>query len=583
MVSNTVTKNVNKIKEQVAKGQFAKVKLSCEKLLKKDQGNVDYLHFLGIALFNLSRLDDAIVVLKKANVLSPKKADVCNSLARIYSKTDKQQALLYQKKAVEINPSSAHLSNLATLQSDFNSFDIAILNAKRAVLADESYVDAWKLLCHLLTLDGRFSEAIEKCLQLSNNDPDKYKLLGEVYVSLNDHSNALLTIDALLALVDLPEKFYDFAINTYGVLGEFSKASELFDKTTFKNKERQKIFKLEIKGGSVDEVHYLERSYRKVNHPNFENIELAFSLAEYYKKKDRKQWFSWLDKANMVKQNKDHYLESETLGLFKQAIDTIVNTNLPVSDSESKKTVFVLGMPRSGTTLTESIIGSHSECVACGESGLLQSSFDKINVNELYEHHRRFAFVNKLADFTHNDFNQIAKNYIKKISQLGGSTFKTVDKMPHNFIYTTLLPKIFPNGKFIHIKRNPIANILSIYEQNFKSFHSYGNSLSTLINYYKTYQNYMDISLSQLPDGQVYELIYEDLVNNTEEEVRKLLDYCDLPFEQACLEFNKQKRAVKTASVKQVRQSIYTSSLRPWEGLEEELKEVIVAFPEATK
>jgi hypothetical protein len=156
-----------------------------------------------------------------------------------------------------------------------------------------------------------------------------------------------------------------------------------------------------------------------------------------------------------------------------------------------------------------------------------------------------------------------------------------VDKMPHNFVYTAIIPKLFPNAKIIHIRRNPIANILSIFEQDFSAFHSYASNIGSLIRYYQQYQTYMQKMQKLVPEGQLYELSYDALVSDPETQVRSLLTYCDLPFEESCMKFEEQSRTVRTSSRHQVRQGFYTSSLKPWEGLEEQLADLLAAFPDA--
>ena len=576
---------LKKVSSLLSKNKFLKTKDLCDKLLKKNPGNVDLLHFKGASLHKLGRSSEALLLLKKAHALSPLRADICNSIAQTCKSIDINMALEYQQKAVDIKPIAPHLSNLATLQGNLDYASLAVINAKRAVLQDENYIVGWKLLCHLLVSDGQFIEALNYCENIPVNDPDRLKFSAESYLALNNYELGLESVESLLALPNLADDYKKVIVDNYQILGEFERANTLFHELSFSNKTIEQQMKLKFGKLSKNEFDSLQSEFTQIDEQPETKRNLAFEIAAAFKKSDKKKWFHWLVEANEIELTSKKYDENLILKKFEEAINKIksIESIELTSQSNSVSPIFVLGMPRSGTTLTESILGAHTSAFACGESRALGLAVNQEFNNELNNHERGFEFLKHLDKLNQPMLEAIAKKYIKKIRQHDKSSKHLVDKLPHNFTFLPILPSIFPKGKFIHVYRNPIANILSIFEQNFSSFHSYGENIPTLINYYKKYQEYVNESIKKLPKGSVYQLNYEALVTNTEEEVRKLLDYCELPFEQSCLEFNKQKRTVKTASVKQVRQGIYTSSLRPWEGLEEELKEVIAAFPDAAK
>jgi len=577
--------NLNKILSLLSKKNYIKAKSIAEKQLKNSPNDVDLLHTLGVSLFHLNRNDEAVLNLTKAIGINDGRSDILNSLAQVYRKTDIVKANKCLEKVVELNPSPVYLSDLATVQSQLGFLDKAILTVKHSLMIDSSYLAGLKLLCHLLVNDNRFLECLEFVDKIPKSDADYYKLSIDSYIELNNYSQALALLNTLLLIPNLSDQYLFFAIETLITLGEFKRAKKLFVTSTSSKLKKNLHLRLKLEELSAAEQRQIEKRVLATMNTDKVDSNLVFNLANLYKQKDRAKWIYLLELAN--KKNNFPYNEKETLFLFDRATNALQKRIIPVTKIKSSLPIFIIGMPRSGTTLTESIIGAHSSCFACGESNTLQMAFNKNYTNEdLSNKNRTFrpwTFIDLLEKSEELDLTPIAMHYLKLIRKHDSEAKHLVDKMPHNFIYTALLPRLFPQAKFIHITRNPIANILSIFEQNFSEFHSYGSDLSTLIKYYKKYQQYMETSLKLVPKGSVYSLQYENLVENTEDEVRKLLDYCNLPFQQSCLEFNKQKRVVKTASVKQVRQAIYKTSLKPWQGLEEELTDVLNAFPEYNK
>lgn len=572
--------DLNKILSLLLKKNYIKAKSISEKKLKSSPNDVDLLHTLGVSLFHLNRNDEAVLNLNKAVRISKNnRSDILNSLAQVYRRTDLVKAKECLEKVVELNPSPAYLSDLATVQSQLGFRDKAILTVKRSLMIDNNYLAGLKLLCQLLLDSGRFLECLEFVDNIPKNDADYYKLSIDSYIEINSYSQAIALLNELLQTPNLPDKYLVFAIETLITLGEFERAKNIFLTST--SRKLKGVLDLKLRLEELSEAEHLQIEKKVLATIDTEEVDphIIFNLAKFYKRKNRAKWIYLLELAN---KKKDFvYNEKETLDLFDRATVALQKRVIPTTTIQSSVPIFIIGMPRSGTTLTESIIGAHSNCFACGESKALQISFNKVNFNEdVTDEKRLWTFIDLLEKSEELDLTPTAMHYLKLIRKHDDKAKHLVNKMPHNFVYTALLPRLFPQAKFIHITRNPIANILSIFEQNFGRFHSYGNDLSTLVKYYKKYQEYMEASLKLAPKGSVYSLQYENLIENTEDEVRKLLGYCNLPFEQSCLEFNKQKRVVKTASVKQVREAIYKTSLKPWQGLEEELGVVLDAFPE---
>ncbi|MBA5775779.1 sulfotransferase [Stappia sp. F7233] len=240
---------------------------------------------------------------------------------------------------------------------------------------------------------------------------------------------------------------------------------------------------------------------------------------------------------------------------------------------ESAKPVFVFGMPRSGTTLTEQIIGRHSQTVGAGEL-----SYFSLEQKKLYNgrHIKPEIFFN-ISKMDEKDFRRIGRGYLSMIDAIGGKARRVVDKMPHNFENLWLMALLFPNATFIHLNRNPIDNCISIYTTPLRDGHNYASTQKNLGEYYCMYRELMDHWVDVLPVN-IRQQSYEALVANQEEESRGLIAHAGLEWEDACLEFYKGDRQVTTFSISQVRKPMYKSSVDRWRRYDGVVDELIEAL-----
>ncbi len=251
----------------------------------------------------------------------------------------------------------------------------------------------------------------------------------------------------------------------------------------------------------------------------------------------------------------------------------------------SKRPIFVLGMPRSGTTLTEQILGTHTMVYPAGELGFVPrivSLIPKVLKMEGKEPHQ---WPEAMVDFDERLLKSAAKYYLDKVAILDDKTLRIVDKLPHNFDYVGLILLMFPNAKVIHLLRDDLDVAVSNYQQNFAA--KYGTMgfafdlrwVGHMLNDHKAIMEHWH----KIFPGQIYELDYRRLTQEPEDVIKELLDFCELSWEDKILEFYKTKRPVKTASIKQVRQGIYKSSVEKWKKYEKFLKPVIELLEEGFK
>jgi tetratricopeptide (TPR) repeat protein len=294
-----------------------------------------------------------------------------------------------------------------------------------------------------------------------------------------------------------------------------------------------------------------------------------FTLAKIYEDKgDFEKAFQYLSSACSLHKQRVGYNEPGSLNgmqLIKSIFTADFLKRFESCGSDSPQPYFVLGMPRSGTTLVEQILSSHPEVVGGGELTVMDSI--------VRDHGAKLGkpMVNSLEDLDCEELSYMANEYLTMTASMGAEALHLVNKLPHNFLYIGLISLMFPNAKIIHLKRDPMAICFSCYKKRFNSGHDYSYDLQDLGNYYLGYQDLMNHWYSVLP-GRIYTVEYEKLTSDFETETRRLIDHCGLEWDDACLQFHKSKRAVRTASLSQVRKPIYTKAVSFWRNYEQQLK-----------
>ena len=225
-------------------------------------------------------------------------------------------------------------------------------------------------------------------------------------------------------------------------------------------------------------------------------------------------------------------------------------------------------MPRSGTSLVEQIIASHHAVYGAGELNTLANLIFPIVKNQPTHN-------NSLSEKT---FLSIRQQYLDSLSRFNVSENVITDKMPLNFRYIGFILSAFPEAKIVHLKRDAMATCWSIYKHFFKAKgNGWAYNMGDLAEFYELYIDLMAF-WHQLYSDKIYDLCYEDLTTNQEEETRKLLEYCELDWDENCLNFHTSKRVVKTASASQVRQKMYQGSSKAWKKHEAYLQPLIKAL-----
>jgi tetratricopeptide (TPR) repeat protein len=222
----------------------------------------------------------------------------------------------------------------------------------------------------------------------------------------------------------------------------------------------------------------------------------------------------------------------------------------------SERPVFIVGMPRSGTTLTEQILASHPAVFGAGELSFWQTAATAYEATEL-----NGGDGAKLIP-------GMARDFLERLTALSGDALRVVDKMPLNFMSVGLIAAALPQARIIHLRRHPIDTCLSIYFQYFSHLHPYANDLDNLAHYYGEYVRITDHWRAVLPAGTLLEVPYEALIADQEGWTRRMLEFIGLPWDAKCLDFHQTERVVITLSKWQVRQKIHAASAGRWRNYE---------------
>jgi hypothetical protein len=230
-------------------------------------------------------------------------------------------------------------------------------------------------------------------------------------------------------------------------------------------------------------------------------------------------------------------------------------------------------MPRSGTTLTEQIMASHPDVHGAGELRDLMQIVQQPIAGQALQ-----PYPENLAGLTRGDISQWGQDYVAGLRRRAPEARRITDKMPANYMALGLIALMLPNAKIIHVQRNPVDTCVSCFTRLFNRHQEATYDLAELGRHYANYARLMQHWRQVLPQGSFIEVQYEDIVADMEGQARRLIDFCGLDWNAACLDFHNNKRSIRTASVTQVRQPIYTSSVARWRHYEKHLGPLLEAL-----
>ncbi len=532
-------------------------------------------HFnLGIIYDNTDRPDQAELSYNEAIKLKPNYSQAYNNLGNLYRKLKRtNDAEINYKKLIEINPSSAEgYYNLGNLFNDMDQFDDALVNYTKATELNPDFVYCYNDLGSVYHKLHKLDDAIINYKKAIKLKPDYYEVYYNLGISLFTSNKSEEAYENYKKATELKSDYFEAYNNLGSVsqsLGKLEEAEKNYKKAIeLKPNYAEAHYNLSNIKTYKDEDNQFNQMKDLILDKDLNNeqlYQLNFALAKAYEDLGNyAESFINYTKGNKLCKKMIGYNIKEDQNLFKQSEESylkIKKYSSRFSDlSDNPNPIFILGMPRSGTSLAEQIISSHSNVFGAGELNFIESFGDKLarGINEVN--------YDNLLDFKNK--------YVQKLKEINiNRKHMVTDKMPLNFRYIGLILTVFPNAKIIHSKRDPAAICWGNYRQNFteKRLIRYCYDLKDIVTYYNLYENLMNFWIKEF-GNKIYNLNYEKLTINQEGETKKLINYLRLKWEDNCLNPEKNERSVKTASSKQIREKVYKGSSQKWKKFEPFLK-----------
>lgn len=434
---------------------------------------------------------------------------------------------------------------------------------------------------HTLMAMRRRSEAFaaaERSIEIAEPSAELLMAVASMYMQSNDAGRARsLLYRALERAPDNPAALYSTALSHF-YLNELAEAEALLVRV------------LEIAPGNGFAWHIrsqLATQTREANHiselrsllmrPRLRDVDrmlASFALAkELEDVGEFAESFEILLQANRIKRAALTYDVTNDVRAMQNVMTHYSAKSMQAlaRGDETRGPIFIIGMPRTGTTLVERILGSHSEVTSIGEA----VDFPEELTAAARAAHARLGLTdsNLMHASLQMDFGALGRNYVTAIRHLAGAHRYTIDKLPFNFRYAGLIHKALPKASIVHLTRDPMDTCYAIFKTMFINAYHFSYQLDELAEYFVSYRRMMDHWRAAMP-GVILDIRYEELVSDPEMQCRRLLAHCELPWEDQVLHFHTSTKAATTASAVQVRRPIYRSSVHKWRNFARELEPV---------
>lgn len=530
---------------------------------------VDAHHNRALTLIDLLRFDEATTAARYVTTFSPDHADAYSTLSVALRETGKiKDAEIAARKSLELNPDSIEaridLADILFLAEQFAEAELLLEQAM------EMEPDSARLYIKMANVHERTNrvedalEAINKGIKISPEMPQLYMRQANIYMIDNQIEKSLEAINKAMELNPKAVQIYSTKSEILQSYGDMEEAKQMTLKGLELNDQFPALYFTYSKlvKFTEDNPYFIKLIDMVKNEVKFgygQQTSLNFALFKAYEDiGEHDKAFEHLQKANDLRRlTIVHNPEAQerVFNTIKETYNPSLTGSLEGKGYQSDKPVFIVGMPRSGTTLTEQIISSHPDVYGAGElTNLMQ--IDQTNTTISAENCKKFG-----------------KQYVDSVEEIHPDIAKAkrvTDKMPGNFMKLGQILMTLPNAKIIHCKRNPIDTSLSCYKQLFARGQHWSYNLDELAEHYALYNDLMAFWRKQFPD-RFLEINYEDTVNDIDTQARKLIDHVELDWNEACLTPHKSKRAILTASKGQVRKPIYKTSVEAWKRYEKQL------------
>jgi len=608
--------------EKFHEGNYADSEKFSREILEVDRNNARALNLLGMSLHEQGSSDDALSALQRAIEISPEYFQAHNNRATVYYekglyefalrsvdqaisiKHDAADAYLNKaqilcalgyyengaacaEKSIALDPTGAQAhSLLGAILSRQGRAAEALTNYSRAIdlgLGDAETSDAWLGRGQCLFELGRYAEALaayERPLAVNPKDVKARVCLANALFDLGRIEEAMAHFDQALAINPKDSDAYNGRGVSLRALGRLNEAIQAFETAIALEPRKPGSYLNFVTSKRITASHpyfaAMQELARDINALKVEDqIWLHFALGKVFADLgDQQRSFYHLLEGNSLKRRQVAYDEAKTLDRFER-IRTVFTAEL-IRDKRgpgdpSSVPIFIVGMPRSGTTLVEQILSSHSKVFGAEELRDFADLSAKITGPD--------GIPEAIRDMSIEQLRELGMRYVQAVRRLAPEAERITDKLPFNFASAGLIHLALPKARVIHVMRDPRDTALSCFSLQFMNHQmDFAYSLDELGRYIRAYEALMEHWRNVLPKGAMLEVRYEALITNLEEEARRMIAYCGLEWDDACLAFHQSERQVRTASVTQVRQPLYASSVGRWRLFEEQLQPLLRAL-----
>lgn len=584
-------------------------------ILKLEPGNIHCLNLLGAICVNSARPQEAVDLIGRALEIKSEDAQALFNFALGLKELGRyDEAIQVLQKALSLNPQNiAAMNSLGSVLFDSGAPLKAIPVYQRALELKSDYIECWCNLSMAFRETRQFEPALSaanKAIEIDAKAPQVHSNLAELYRAqalfekaiqefkivlqlLPGNSNTMINLANTYREADRPEEGKEVlqqllrlnpenaeAHNSLGYLqeqsGDREAAAESFQKSILANPKRAiphyRLAQLKGRKSSEEELATIHNLLARTDIKNEDRRYLFFALAVASDKEGHcGQAFEAWQQANNIEAKKYPYDALETQAYYRSVVAALSTNSARLKQASTQKLntpLFIIGMPRSGTTLTGQILASHSCISSLGEISfaydMAASIVKKVGVE----------YPEGIDQLSLENIVQLGREYTDRYPESFANQAYLIDNTPLNFPHIGLLGMALPNAKFIHCVRDPIDTCFSIYKLPFAGAQTFAHDLEALGIRYSDYWELMNQWKTLLPD-RILDVQYEETVADIEAQSRRIFHFLDLPYEDSVLDFHKSKDLIRTPSASQVREPIYKDAVRAWKKYEAHLGPLI--------
>jgi tetratricopeptide (TPR) repeat protein len=429
------------------------------------------------------------------------------------------------------------------------------------------YISAYAKILSIRGKQGQAHEENNKAAALEIKDAHIADTIGVVYSRIGFHEKAIPFFKKAVSINSALSNFHFNLGTSLQFLGKFQDAAKCYKTVIAQDPNHVRAYSalIGLEKQTQDQNHLLALYPLFAEHKNDADLALHIGHAIAKTLEDLEQYeesLQWLMRAKQKKLSLIPDDSTDAFALF-EAAKKLCQPQKTSQLHSDKKPIFIIGLPRTGTTLLDRIVSTHKDVISCGELG----AFSHLIKKGTKTTSRAVLDKETLEKAGMLSFADIGQEYWRLTEDLRQGFSRMTDKMPLNFFYANLIHQAFPEARILALRRNAMDSCLSNYRQLFSTSYSYYNytfSLDNTAAYYRAFDGLMNYWRKHLPSNRFTEIHYEDIVFDQENQTRRILEFCDLDWDENCLNFHENKSPVSTASSVQVRQPLYSGSVGRW-------------------